>query len=88
MNRVYDSLALAAVIACGSLVGTPARADEAVGRATPTKQEMMKDCIEKQKTADVTMSKAQMKRMCRDKFKQQKVDGTPLDPPASDTPHN
>ncbi|MDP9082829.1 MAG: hypothetical protein M3N50_03575 [Pseudomonadota bacterium] len=86
MNRVTNLMGLAFVIASGTLIAMTARADEAVGLATPTKQEMMKDCIEKQKTADVTMSKAQMKRICRDRFKQQKVSGTPLDAPASDTP--
>jgi hypothetical protein len=34
------------------------------------------------------MSKAAMKRMCRDQLKQQKQTGTPPDPPPVDAPAN
>jgi hypothetical protein len=78
----------AAAFAAFVLTGTHALADESMSRATPTERQMMKDCIEKQKTADVTMSKSQMKRMCHDQLKQQKASGTPAEPPPSDTPKN
>jgi hypothetical protein len=49
---------------------------------------MMKDCIQRQKTADVTMSKAAMTRICKDQLKQQKQTGTPPEPAPVDPPHN
>jgi hypothetical protein len=76
-------LCLAAV----ALLGTRAYADDSVSRATPTTHQMMKDCIQKQKTADVTMSKSAMTRICKDELKQQKATGA-TSPPPSDTPHN
>jgi hypothetical protein len=47
----------------------------------------MKECIEKQKTADVTMSKSQMARICRDELRRQKELGEST-PPPTDTPHD
>jgi hypothetical protein len=64
-----------------------ALADDSVSRATPTKHQSMQECIEKQKTADVTMSKSQMTRICKDELKRQKELGEST-PPPSDTPRN
>jgi hypothetical protein len=61
-------------------------ADDAI-RATPNKHQSMQECIEKQKTADVTMSKSQMTRICKDELKRQKELGEST-PPPSDTPRN
>ena len=75
-----------AAIAAVFMTGT-ALADDSMSRVTPTDHQTMKECIEKQKTADVTMSKAQMKRICKDELKRLK---TPSEqpPPSSDAPRN
>ena len=84
MNRIVAALALIGSCICSVQVF----ADDTVSRATPTDQQTMKECIEKQKTADVTMSEAQMKRICKDRLKQQKQAGIPMEPAPTDTPHN
>jgi hypothetical protein len=84
MKHIINSLVLIGFAVCGA----QAYADDSMSRTTPTDQQLLKDCIEKQKTADVTMSKAEMTRICKDQLKQQKQSGTPMDPPPTDTPHN
>jgi hypothetical protein len=84
MNRIVAALTLIGF----SVYGVQALADDTVDRATPTDHQMLKECIEKQKTADVTMSEAQMKQICKDRLKQQKQSGTPVEPAPTDTPHN
>jgi hypothetical protein len=84
MNRAVAALTLIGFSVCS----VQALADDTVSRATPTDHQMLKDCIEKQKTADVTMSEAQMKRICKDQLKQQKQSGIPAEPAPTDTPHN
>ena len=84
MNRSAAAMFLAGISVCSA----PAFADDTVNRATPTDHQMLKECIEKQKTADVTMSEVQMKRICKDQIKQQKKSGIPAEPAATDTPHN
>ena len=84
MKNTISSLVLIGLSICG----TYALADDSVSRATPTNHQAMQDCIQKQKMADVTMSKAAMRRICKDQLKQQKQAGIPVDPPPSDTPHN
>jgi hypothetical protein len=76
------SLSLAAVLLTGTAI-----ADDSMTRVTPTDQQTMRQCIEKQKTADVTMSKSQMKRICKDELKRLK---TPSEqpPPSSDAPRS
>jgi hypothetical protein len=86
MNRTTAALALMGFSAC--IGGGQALADDTVSRATPTDHQNLKECIEKQKTADVTMSEAQMKRICKDQLKQQKQSGIPAEPAPTDTPHN
>jgi hypothetical protein len=80
---LYGSILIAA-----TLCGAQAIADDSMSHVTMTKSQMMKDCIEKQKTADVTMSKAAMKRMCRDQLKEQKQTGALPEPPPVDKPAN
>jgi hypothetical protein len=75
------------VLAAAALLVAPAFADDSVSRAAPTKHLSMKECIEKQKTADVTMSKSQMARICRDELRRRQALGEST-PPPSDTPHN
>jgi hypothetical protein len=84
MNRVPGSIAFVAAL----LLGAHALADDSMTHADMTKRQLMNDCIQKQKAADVTMSKAQMKRFCKDQLKQQKASGAFPDPPAADTPRN
>jgi hypothetical protein len=84
MNRIINCMVLIGFSVCGA----QAFADDSVSRATPTDHQTMKDCIEKQKANDVTMSKSEMTRICKDQMKQQKKSGTPIDAPPTDTPHN
>lgn len=88
MRRQVYSMPLGAILASCILFGTAASADESMSSVTPTKEQMMKDCIEKQKAGDVTMSKSHMKRLCRDQMKRQKAGGTAAETPPTDTPHN
>jgi hypothetical protein len=81
MARLLFSLVLIAA-AIGEV-----HADDSVSRATPSKHQSMQECIEKQKTADVTMSKSQMTRICKDELRRQKQLGEST-PPPSDTPRN
>jgi hypothetical protein len=77
-----------AMLAGLSWYSTQALADDSMSRVTPTNSQMMKDCIQKQKSSDMTMSKAQMKQICKDQLKAQKQTGAPAEAPPTDTPHN
>jgi hypothetical protein len=83
MMRILFSLAF---LTAAALLGTQAFADDSI-RPTPNKHQSMQECIEKQKTADVTMSKSQMTRICKDELKRQKELGEST-PPPSDTRRN
>jgi hypothetical protein len=83
MIRVVQSTLL-----MGLLVASAAFSDEPMTQASMSKSQAMKDCIEQQKTADVNMSKAEMKRICKDKLKQQKATGDMPQQPPTDAPHN
>jgi hypothetical protein len=83
MTRILYS----SIFAAAALLGAKAFADDSVSRATPTTHQSMKECIEKQKTADVTMSKSQMARICRGELRRQKELGEST-PPPTDTPHD
>jgi hypothetical protein len=83
MNRLTLPLALAALLA-----GSAAIADDTMSHATMTPHQSLKDCIEKQKTVDLNMSNAQMKRLCKDKLKAQKAAGDMPEQPPTDAPHN
>lgn len=83
MTRLLISLAF---LTAAALLGTQAFADDSI-RATPNKRQSMQECIEKQKTADVTMSKSQMTRICKDELRRQKELGEST-PPPTDSPHS
>jgi pentapeptide MXKDX repeat protein len=83
MNPLIHTVALA-----GLLVAGHALADDSMSRASMTDQQAMKVCMERQKVGAVNMSKAQMKRLCRDQLKDQKKTGDMPEQPAADTPHN
>jgi hypothetical protein len=80
-NTLSATLLVGAMLCAGTAI-----ADDSMSRATPTDSQQLKDCIEKQKQADVNMSKSQMTRICKDQLKQQKATGQPVDPPPTDTP--
>jgi hypothetical protein len=82
MKKHLYSTALCAL----ALLGVQAFADDTVSRATPTNHQLMKECIDRQKTADVTVSKSAMERICKDELKRQKDLGVST-PPPSDPPH-
>ena len=65
MNRAISSIAFAG----GLLVAMQALADDSMSRGTMSKRQLMTQCMQKQKSADVTMSQAQMKRICKDQLK-------------------
>lgn len=84
MNRAINSVVLTGLILCSA----QAFADDSMTKATPTNHQMMKECIDKQKTSAVNMSKAEMKRICKDQLKNQKETGAMPSPPPADTPHD
>jgi hypothetical protein len=84
VKHLIHSMSVVALTLCG----VHALADDSMNHVTMTKSQSMKDCIERQKAADVSMSKAEMKRICKDQLKQQKQTGALADPPATDTPHD
>jgi pentapeptide MXKDX repeat protein len=88
MNRAINALALAGLISGSASLANAAFAEDTMSHATMTTHQAMKDCIEQQKTADVNMSKAAMKRLCKDKLKAQKTTGDMPQRPATDAPHN
>lgn len=83
MNRIITAFALA-----GLAFGSCALADEATPASSMTKRQAMKDCIEQQKSSHMSMSKAEMKRICKDKLKDQKATGDMPQQPATDAPRN
>jgi hypothetical protein len=60
MNHPVLTFVLGATLSCGALL---AHADE---KATPSKHQLMKDCMAKQKASDGGMPKEDMKRNCKD----------------------
>ena len=83
MNPLVHTVALAGLLVAGHAI-----ADDSMSRASMTDHQAIKDCMERQKAGPVNMSKAQMKRLCRDKLKDQKKTGDMPEQPAADTPHN
>jgi hypothetical protein len=83
MNRSIATFALV-----GLAFGACVSAADAPPASSMTKRQAMKDCIEQQKTVNMSMSKAEMKRICKDKLKVQKATGAMPEQPATDAPHN
>ncbi len=92
MNRsIMNSLTInTSISALGlgslALVATLAFGDDTMHRATPTDHQTIKECMEKQKTKDVNMSKAEMKQFCKDQLKKQKETGALPEEPPTDAP--
>lgn len=76
-------LALAPIALLTSL----ALADDSMGRVTPTEHQLLTECMERQKTNNVTVSKAEAKRYCKDELKRQKATGATPERAPVDTPH-
>jgi hypothetical protein len=70
-SRPYDifTFAAAVTLSAGLLFGQ-ARADETP--APPSKHQLMKDCMAKQKASEAGRSKEDMKKSCRDVTKTEK----------------
>ncbi len=82
---LVGALSVIGFLALG-VCATPGLADDTMSQATPSNHQMMKECIERQKTKDVTMSKSEMKRYCKDELKRQKATGAMPEPRPIDTP--
>lgn len=83
MNRLINCAMLV-----GLVWGSNGFADDTMSHASMNKKQAMKDCVERQKTADVNMSKSEMNRICKDKLKEQKATGAMPQQPPVDAPHN
>jgi hypothetical protein len=78
-------LALAPIALCASV----AWSDDGMDRVTPTDGQLLKQCMEQQKTSsNVTVSKAEAKRFCKDQLKRQKQTGASSERQPVDTPHD
>jgi hypothetical protein len=60
------SLWSAVLMTAIAVVAVDVHADEAASRPVPTRHQLMKDCMAKQKASDAGLSKEQMKKNCRD----------------------
>jgi hypothetical protein len=86
MNRSLYSLALAASLACAAQVHSDDMSSQATPQPTPTKHQLMKDCMAKQKASDSGMPKEQMKKNCKDltKTENQNAKADKVDKPSTD----
>jgi hypothetical protein len=88
MKHTKTLTALALLSMASFMVGS-VQADDAMSQSAPTHKQLMKDCIRKHQSADVTQSKSQLNRICEDELKQQKATGTPPPPaPPTDGPQH
>jgi hypothetical protein len=62
MIRLIRAMTCAASLLCAFQV----RADDVSGTPVPSKHQLMKDCMAKQKASDAGLPKEQMKKNCRD----------------------
>ena len=84
MNKSTALIAMAPIALAASL----AFADDSMDRVTPTEHQLLKECMERQKTnTNVTVSKAEAKRYCKDELKRQKATGAAPERAPADTPH-
>jgi hypothetical protein len=84
MNPAIQPIALLGLL----FMGANSLADDSWNRSIMTKRQMISDCLQKQKASDVTLSKLDMFRICRDQLRQQKTSGAFPEAPPRDTPHN
>jgi hypothetical protein len=69
IHNGYFKIAAASMLSAALFCGVQARADEA---AAPSKHQMMKDCMAKQKASDSGRLKDDMEKSCRDLAKTEK----------------
>ena len=79
---------LTASVLLGLAVANSVCADPSMPASSMTHKQALHDCMEQQKTANMSMSNAQLKRLCKDKMKTQKATGDMPEQPAADVPHN
>ncbi len=84
MTPTIQSIALVGLL----LMGANSLADDSWNRSIMTKRQMISDCLQKQKASDVTLSKLDIFRICRDQLRQQKTSGAFPEAPPRDSPHN
>jgi hypothetical protein len=84
MNRAVNSLTFLGF--CFAAAQVPA--DDSLNAAIMTKRQMISECIQRQKSADVTLSKVDIFRICKAQLKQEKANGSFPEPPAQDSPRN
>jgi hypothetical protein len=84
VNTTIQPIALLGLL----LMGANSLADDSWNRSIMTKRQMISDCLQKQKASDVTLSKLDIFRICRDQLRQQKTSGAFPEAPPRDTPHN
>jgi hypothetical protein len=84
MNPTIHSIAFLGLL----LIGAYSLADDSLNRSIMTKRQMISECLQKQKASDVSMSKLDIIRMCKDQLKQQKTTGAFPEAPPTDIPHN
>jgi hypothetical protein len=83
MNKSTGLLTLAPL----ALVAALAFADDSMTSVTPTDSQLMKQCMERQKSdTNVTISKADAKRFCKDQLKRQKATGATSERAPVDAP--
>ena len=63
MNRPLYTLALTASLV---IAATQVQADDSAPKPVPSKHQLMKDCMAKQKASDGGMTKEDMKKNCMD----------------------
>jgi hypothetical protein len=68
MKRIMTTILIAGFVAAGA----QAVADDSASTQSPTKSQAMKDCMDKQKATNSSMTPAAMKTVCHNEAKQHK----------------
>ena len=84
MKSTISKISSLALLSLASVLAAPmSHADDAMTRATPTKKQMMRDCVRKHQSSDVNLSKSELNRICKDEVRKERLNGTP---PPTDAP--
>lgn len=85
MKGILNPIIVAGLV----MVGAQAIADEPTPTAT-NKDQMMKDCMAKQKATNSSMTQSAMETVCKNQIEKQQKDGNDLatGPQANKPPHN
>ena len=83
MKSMINTLILAGLV----IFGTQAIADDSAS-PTPSKDQMMKDCMAKQKATNSSMSQSAMETVCKNQIEKQQKEGNDLATgPQANKPH-